>query len=128
MDTLQDIEVKDTVSFQTKHPTDNIEHSGKVLGISSYDIAKAYFDIASYSREVKKEVPSLTNMEEDQYILLQEEGRILPVAFGWIDVATLKINFSQRKIHITVYDIPESEDSVVLDLLRSKGYCANITG
>lgn len=126
MNTIAKVKVGDTVSFETKHPTDNIEHTGKVVAISSYDVAKGYFDIASYHHEVKKAVPSLESMEGYSYLLLQTDGQIIPFAFEWIESSTLKINYTQRKLRLVLYDVPEAEDSAVLDLLRSKGYSVSI--
>lgn len=118
------------VSFQCRHPTDQQTYEGKIVAISTYDIAKnVEADLIPYYREVAKIVTDLAPYSTLNYLVLQykqsDDQQPLTVvrAVEWIDPATVNILDPDATFDIRIFNRSKETDlQQILDLLQAHGY------
>lgn len=125
-----DIELNQVVRFKTLNPHDNVYHTGKVIAICGYELARMSDDIDVYYEEVARVLPTIGDKTTLTYwILAIAENDTVETrrafAFEMIDKATLEVVEENTYTDIRVYDIDANKLNDVLGAIRALGYVCN---
>lgn len=134
MSVPSDAVIGDEISFKSKSASDLNNYRGKVLGITTVEVAKSYTDVFTYNSNVQAvdgNVPS-TELLVFMLIKLLEpisgiDKYIIPFAQEWILDATFDIINTASKVDITVFDADDTNSQSIIDLLRGGGFKAKVT-
>jgi hypothetical protein len=127
----QVIEVGTKLRFRTLASSDGVVWNGYVEAIARYPVARIVSDVARMHNEVLKDVPGLTPMQDQEYIILSTSDTDDPsikVAFAieWIDESTVAVIEVGNRFDIRIYDEPDANLAVILQLLAENGFKAKL--
>jgi hypothetical protein len=128
----KEVAFKDVISFTTINDSDQITYQGIVKSLSmSSEIASRYNDVYSYNQKIKKTSPSVGEIEDHEFFLLQyeQDGSTLYKAFAkeWITPDSLIIIDQTQYLDVRIFNILEGQHDALLLLLRDNGYTVKKT-
>lgn len=128
---LDDITIGQTIRFKTISPHDNNYWYAKVIGITTYAVARTIADVDSYYLDVKKYYPTIGAKEKLTYLILesQESDSVVATrvhAKEWIDTSTLEQVSENTYTLFKVYDLTEETANEVLTSLKAMGLTCEI--
>ena len=130
------------VKFKTYNPSDPALHYGKLAGLAlTYDLAKAYLDIAAYHQKVRTSTnPNASALGETAFldykyfVIIDNDGKAKAYATEWVDASS----FSQPDFTCSVFlkvlnvaSVTDDEGAIlpnadalaaIQDVLRDLGY------
>lgn len=130
--TVDEIKQGDVITFKSLSRYDNTVWRGTVKGFCDYDVARTYDDVLATHKEVQAVVPEIAPCETLRFVLMKMQDNsansaVLRIfALEWIEPGSLVIEDVGNIISIKVYNVPDTHQQQILDLLRSHGYVANI--
>ena len=125
------IEIGSKISFRTLASSDPTVWIGFVEAFARYPIANVISDVARTQAEVLKDVPGLSPLEEQDYIIISTtdtDDPSIKVAFAveWIDEGTVSVIEIGNRFDIRIYDEPDNNIATILQLLAENGFKAKI--
>lgn len=128
---LDDIAIGQTIRFKTVSPHDNNYWYAKVIGITTYAVAKTISDVDAYYLDVKKYYPTISAKEKLTYLILesQESDSVTATrvhAKEWIDINTLEQVSENTFTLFKVYDLSEETAQDLLTSLKAMGFTCEI--
>lgn len=125
------IEIGTKISFRTRASSDPVVWIGHVEAFARYPIASIITDVARVQAEVLKDVPNLSPLEQQQYIIISTtdtDDPSIKVAFAveWIDEGTVEVIEVGNRFDIRIYDEPDENIATILQLLAENGFKAKL--
>jgi len=134
MSVPSDAVINDQVSFKSKASNDNNNYRGKIVGMTTAEVAKSYTDIFTYNANVQASDANVPDTELLTFMLIKLLDPIngstkftIPFAQEWVLDGTFDIINTTNKLDITVYDAGTAETQTIIDLLRGGGFKAKIS-
>lgn len=127
--TIDDVNIGDTISFKTKHPTDSNTYQGTVVGIGMYDTVKNIADLVPYYQRVRTKV-ELDPIEDLIYFVIQyqQDGKTTKSVFAKDYVENLEFIEIDKQFDIRIYDRIYDDVATAVELLRAHGFRCRILG
>jgi len=123
VESVDDINVGDTIRFKTYDPHDNVYWVGKVISLCTYDIARQYngSNVDNYYQEVKRVMPELKDKTNLNYFLLQvnqgENTDTIVFAKEWVEPSTLEHVDTTSYYDLRIYGIDSSKLQDIIKLI-----------
>jgi len=126
-----EIDIGTKMSFRTLASSDPVVWIGHVEGFTSHPIASVISDVARTQSEVLKDVPGLSPVTEQEFIIISTtdtDDPSIKVAFAieWIDEGTVEVIEVGNRFDIRIYDEPDANVSTILQLLAENGFKAKL--
>ena len=119
-----EINLKDKVSFMTKHNYDKVVKVGYVVGFLHFDVAKTMFDIVAYYKNLAHQnIISDTPFTEMEYLVIKDENsKYFASPEQWMVEGSFK-KISENYRDFRIYNIETDVQSAkVLLELKNLGY------
>lgn len=125
------IDIGTKLSFKTLASSDPVVWIGHVEAFASYPIASVISDVARTQSEVLKDVPGLSPLQNQDYIIISTtdtDDPSIKVAFAieWIDESSVSVIEVGSRFDIRIYDEPDDSKAIILQLLAENGYKAKL--
>lgn len=114
-----------TIQFRSRNMYDTNLYSGIVTAESCiYSVARAFFrDLNVYHSNVAKTYTTIGDVEDmDYFLLTTEQEENVPWATEWVDPGSIRLVSSTDSVSLKIWDITESDISVIRKLLTDNGY------
>jgi len=131
---ISDAVIGSVIAFKSKAANDNNNYIGKVIGFTTYEVAKSYTDIFTYNANVQSIDNTVPDTELLEFMLIQLHEAIdgstkylIPFAKSWILESSFDIISSNRKVDVTVYDADATNAQDIIDLLKAANFKCKIS-
>lgn len=136
MSNVNDVNIGDVVSFNSKSPSDHNEYYGQVTGFVNVDIAKSFADVIAYNNNVQTIDSTVPEPSLLRFMILKLfEGGVgnyakdkynIPFATDWVMTESFKIIVPDRAVELRVFEVTEANSKDLIDYLRAGGYKARV--
>lgn len=122
----KEIDINYIVKFATFHKTDTQTYRGKVVGFTTYAVARVHAELEAIHRNMSSAVAS-QNLASQTFLLLKTNDDIVrPFAICWIDTTTLLRTDTATDRVLVVREVEDSNLETLLNTIRLAGYDCSI--
>ena len=128
--TPDDIVVDMRIKYSSINKFDDNIYIGKVISICNSEIAMNFTDIIGYNADVKKDTPTIPEVNKLTFFILKNEinNTLMSFANEWINASSLVEIITPKTASIAIYQETNKGIQTAVELLISKNFIVrNVT-